>query len=374
MYIYHRKEWPEFIWDDKTLLVPLSNVRNLQGKLLGKMEAIGFSLKEEAFLETLTVDVVKSNEIEGAYLDTNQVRSSIARRLGMDVPGLVASDRNVEGVVEMMLNATQNYSQVLTKDRLFGWHSALFPAGRSSIKKIRVGDWRDDTEGPMQVVSGPMGKERIHFEAPQSELINNEMNQFLSWFNKVYGSESKNESIEPVLKSGIAHFWFVTIHPFDDGNGRIARAIADMQLCRADGTPHRFYSMSAQIEQQKEEYYDILEMSQKGSLDITEWLDWYLSCMHNALESSELLLSKVLDKAKFWKNHASTIINERQKLMINKLLDDFYGKLTTSKWAKITKCSPDTALRDIQDLIGKNILIKESAGGRSTSYFLRPIQ
>ena len=374
MYIYHRKEWPEFIWDDKTLLVPLSNVRNLQGKLLGKMEAIGFSLKEEAFLETLTVDVVKSNEIEGAYLDTNQVRSSIARRLGMDVPGLVASDRNVEGVVEMMLNATQNYSQVLTKDRLFGWHSALFPAGRSGIKKIRVGDWRDDTEGPMQVVSGPMGKERIHFEAPQSELINNEMNQFLSWFNKVYGSESKNESIEPVLKSGIAHFWFVTIHPFDDGNGRIARAIADMQLCRADGTPHRFYSMSAQIEQQKEEYYDILEMSQKGSLDITEWLDWYLSCMHNALESSELLLSKVLDKAKFWKNHASTIINERQKLMINKLLDDFYGKLTTSKWAKITKCSPDTALRDIQDLIGKNILIKESAGGRSTSYFLRPIQ
>ena len=373
MYIHQRKEWPSFIWDDKQILVPLSNVRNLQGKLLGKMEAIGFSLKEEALLETLTVDVVKSNEIEGAYLDTDQVRSSIARRLGMDLPGLIPSDRNVEGVVEMMFDATQKYDQELTADRLFGWHSALFPTGRSGIKKIRVGEWRDDTEGPMQVVSGPMGKEKIHFEAPYSELINKEMSQFLRWFNKDHGVGKRNELLEPVLKSGIAHFWFVTIHPFDDGNGRIARAIADMQLCRADGTPNRFYSMSAQIEQQKEEYYDILEMSQKGSLDITEWLNWYLNCLLNALESSEVLLSKVLEKAKFWKNHASTTINERQKEMINKLLDDFYGKLTTSKWAKMTKCSQDTALRDIQDLIGKNILIKESAGGRSTSYILKSI-
>ncbi|HCC71443.1 MAG TPA: DUF4172 domain-containing protein, partial [Bacteroidales bacterium] len=291
MYIHQRKEWPTFIWDNKALLVPLSNVRNLQGKLLGKMEAIGFSLKEEAFLETLTVDVVKSNEIEGAFLDADQVRSSIARRLGMDVPGLVASDRNVEGVVEMMLDATQNFNKDLTEDRLFGWHSALFPTGRSGIRKILVGDWRDDTEGPMQVVSGPMGKERVHYEAPSSKIIDNEIKQFLEWFNPDKSKVEKNEVIEPVLKSGIAHLWFVTIHPFDDGNGRIARAIADMQLCRADGTPYRFYSMSAQIERQKEEYYDILEMSQKGSMNITEWLTWYLSCMLNALESSELLLS-----------------------------------------------------------------------------------
>jgi len=374
MYIHQRKEWPALKWDDKQILVPLSNVRNLQGKLLGKMEAIGFSLKEEAFLETLTVDVVKSNEIEGAYLDAGQVRSSIARRLGMNVPGMVASDRNVEGVVEMMLDATQNFNQDLTEDRLFGWHSALFPAGRSGIRKIRVGDWRDDNEGPMLVVSGPMGKEKVHYEAPPSKTIDNEIRRFLAWFNTDKSSVKKHEVIEPVLKSGIAHLWFVTIHPFDDGNGRIARAIADMQLSRADATPHRFYSMSAQIERQKEEYYDILEKSQKGSMNITEWLTWYLSCMLNALGSSELLLSKVLDKAKFWKIHASTIINDRQKLMINKLLDDFYGKLTTSKWAKITKCSQDTALRDIQDLIGKNVLIKESGGGRSTSYILKSIQ
>lgn len=373
MYVHQRKEWPSLIWDDKQILVPLSNVRYLQGKLLGKMEAIGFSLKEEALLETLTIDVVKSNEIEGSYLDANQVRSSIARRLGMDVPGLIVSDRNVEGVVEMMLDATQNFNQDLTEDRLFGWHSALFPTGRSNMRKIRVGEWRDDTEGPMQVVSGPMGKERVYFEAPRSKLLDKEMYQFLSWFNMDNASGNKQETIEPVLKSGIAHFWFVTIHPFDDGNGRIARAIADMQLCRADETPHRFYSMSAQIEQQKKEYYDILEITQKGSLDITEWLNWYLSCMQNALKSSELLLSKVLDKAKFWKKHSSTIINERQKQMINRLLDDFYGKLTTSKWAKMMRCSQDTALRDIQDLISKSILIKESGGGRSTSYILKSV-
>lgn len=374
MYIHQRTTWPSFIWDDKQILIPLSNVRNLQGKLLGKMEAIGFSLKEEAFLETLTVDVVKSNEIEGAYLDIDQVRSSIARRLGMDIPGLITSDRNVEGVVEMMLDATQKYNQELTTDRLFGWHSALFPTGRSGIRKILVGDWRDDNEGPMQVVSGPMGKERVHFEAPPAKLIEAEMSQFLLWFNKDLGNNEKDEIIEPVIKSGVAHFWFVTIHPFDDGNGRIARAIADMQLSKAEGTHHRFYSMSAQIERQKEEYYDILEESQKGSLDITEWLTWYLQCMSSALESSELLLSKVLNKAKFWKNNASAIINERQQIMINKLLDDFYGKLTTSKWAKITKCSQDTALRDIQDLIGKGILIKDTGGGRSTSYKLKAIQ
>lgn len=370
MYIHQRKEWPSLIWDDKQILVPLSNVRNLQGKLLGKMEAIGFSLKEEAFLETLTIDVVKSNEIEGAYLDVDQVRSSIARRLGMDVPGLISSDRNVEGVVEMMLDATQKYNQELTADRLFGWHSALFPTGRSGIRKILVGDWRDDNEGPMQVVSGPMGRERVHFEAPHAKLLEAEMSKFLFWFNRDLGKNEKDVIVEPVIKSGVAHLWFVTIHPFDDGNGRIARAIADMQLSKAEGTHYRFYSMSAQIERQKEEYYDILEQSQKSKLDITEWLVWYLDCLSNAIESSEEILAKVLLKAKFWKDHASTNLNERQQKIINILLDSFYGKLNTSKWAKITKCSQDTALRDIQDLIDKSILLKEPGGGRSTSYVL----
>ena len=355
MYIHQKNSWPTFTWDDKKILVPLSGVRNLQGKLLGKMEAIGFSLKEEAFLETLTVDVVKSNEIEGENLDIDQVRSSIARRLGMDILGLVPANRNVEGVVEMMLDATQKYSQKLTKNRLFGWHSALFPTGRSGMSIIRIAEWRDDAEGPMQVVSGPMGKERVHFEAPPAKLIELEVNRFLKWFNKDTTNLRNDEIIEPVIKSGLAHLWFVTIHPFDDGNGRIARAIADMQLSRTERTHYRFYSMSAQIERQKSEYYDILEQSQRGSLDITEWLEWYLDCLSNAIESSEDILSKVLLKAKFWKDHASTIINERQQMMINKLLDNFFGKLNTSKWAKIAKCSQDTALRDIQDLMAKSM-------------------
>jgi len=368
MYIYQRTSWPTFIWDDKKLLVPLSGVRNLQGKLLGKMETLGFSLKDEAFLETLTVDVVKSNEIEGEHLDVDQVRSSIARRLGMDIPGLIPASKNVEGVVEMMLDATQKYYQDLTTNRLFGWHSALFPTGRSGMRKIRVAKWRDDTDGPMKVVSGPMGMERVHFEAPPAKLIEFEVNRFLVWFNMDAKNSNKHEIIEPVIKSGLAHLWFVTIHPFDDGNGRIARAIADMQLSKAERIHQRFYSMSAQIERQKSEYYDILEQSQKGSLDVTEWLEWYLACMSNAIESSEEILSKVLLKAKFWKDYASTIINKRQQMMINKLLDNFFGKLNTSKWAKIAKCSQDTALRDIQDLMSKGILLKEAGGGRSTSY------
>jgi len=370
MYIYQRRSWPTFIWNDKKLLVPLSEMRNLQGKLLGKMETVGFSLRNEAFLETLTVDVVKSNEIEGEILDVDQVRSSIARRLGLDIPGIIPSNRNVEGVVEMMLDATQNYNQELTTNRLFSWHSALFPAGRSGMRRIKVAEWRDDTVGPMQVVSGPMGKEIIHFEAPPAKLIGLEINRFLKWFNNDTASLKDDEIIEPVIKSGLAHFWFVTIHPFDDGNGRIARAIADMQLSKTERTSYRFYSMSAQIERQKSEYYDILEQSQNGSLDVTEWLEWYLQCLSNAIESSEEILSKVLLKAKFWKDHTSTIINERQQMMINKLLDNFFGKLTTSKWARIAKCSQDTALRDIQDLMRKGILLKEDGGGRSTSYII----
>ncbi len=363
MYIYQNTSWPNFIWDDKSLLMPISKVRNLQGKLLGKMEALGFSLREEAMLETLTFDVVKSTEIEGRILNPSQVRSSIARRLGMDISGLIPSDRNVDGIVEMILDATQKYNQALTKERLCNWHAALFPTGRKGMHKITVADWRKDENGPMQVVSGPIGREKIHYQAPPAELVDHEINSFLNWFNTEI-------TIEPIVKSGLAHLWFVTIHPFDDGNGRITRAIADMQLARADMTNQRFYSLSAHIEHQKKAYYDILEKTQKGSMDITGWLQWYCQCLINALESTDETLAKVLIKATFWKKHAATSINERQRLMINTLLDNFFGKLKTSKWAKITKCSQDTALRDIQDLMKKGILMKESGGGRSTSYKL----
>lgn len=363
MYIYQDTAWSDFFWDNKSLLIPLGEVRNLQGKLIGKMEAIGFSLREEAMLETLTIDVIKSSSIEGENLDNNQVRSSIARRLGMDISGLIPSDRNIDGVVEMMLDATQKYDQPLTKERLCNWHAALFPTGRSGMHKIIVADWRKDKNGPMQVVSGPLGKEKVHYKAPSSELIDNEMNRFMEWFNN-------NNDIEPVIKSGIAHLWFVTIHPFDDGNGRIARAIADMQLARSDKTNQRFYSMSAYIERHKKLYYTILEKTQKGSLDVTNWLQWYLECLIGALKATDETLAKILTKAKFWEKNAATIFNERQKIMINKLLDDFFGKLNTSKWAKITKCSQDTALRDIQDLITKEILLQEPGGGRSTAYVL----
>jgi len=363
MYIYQDTSWPDFTWDDKSLLILLSKARNLQGKLIGKMEAIGFSLREEAMLETLTIDIVKSNEIEGKLLNSDQVRSSIAKRLGMEISGLLPSDRDVEGVVEMMLDATQKHEQPLTKERLCNWQAALFPTGRSGMHKITVADWRKEKNGPMQVVSGPMGKEKVHYQAPPAVSVDKEMNRFMKWFN------SEN-NIEPVLKSGLAHLWFITIHPYDDGNGRIARAIADMQLARADKTNQRFYSMSAQIEHQKKAYYDILEKTQKGSMDVTGWLQWFFECLIGALEATEKTLAKVLTKAKFRENHAATIINERQKLIINKLLDNFFGKLNTSKWAKITKCSQDTALRDIQDLIEKEILLKEPGGGRSTSYVL----
>lgn len=363
MYIHQNPDWPKFLWDDRTILNSLSKVRNLQGRLIGKMEGLGFLLREEAMLETLTIDVVKSSEIEGENLDMNQVRSSIARRLGMDISGLIPSDRNVDGVVEMMLNATQEYDQIITIERLFNWHAALFPTGRSGMYKITVADWRKDETDPMRVISGPMGKEIVHFEAPSAEKLESEMNIFIDWFNQ-------ENSIEPVIKAGLAHLWFITIHPFDDGNGRIARAIADMQLARADKSKQRFYSMSAQIARKKNSYYEILESTQKGSLNITSWLQWFLECLIDAIENTEETLAKVLRKAKFWEKHASTILNERQILIINKLLDDFFGKLSTSKWAKIAKCSQDTALRDIQDLIKKKILLKETGGGRSTSYII----
>ncbi len=360
MYIYQYKNWTNFKWDNEKLLLLLGNVRHLQGRLLGQMENLGFQLKEEALLTTLTLDVLKSSEIEGELLNKEQVRSSIARKLGLEVSGLVDSSRNVDGVVEMMLDATQNYMKPLAEERLFGWHAALFPTGYSGMYKIEVGKFRS---GAMQVVSGAMGKEKVHYEAPKSEVVEAEMAAFLKWFNN--GSQT-----DPVIKAAIAHLWFVTIHPFDDGNGRIARAIADMQLARSDGSPQRFYSMSNQILAERKKYYDVLEKTQHSDHDITAWLEWFLLCLERALLNSDEVLKAVLFKAKFWEQHGQTSFNERQRLMINKLLDGFEGKLSSSKWGKMTKTSSDTALRDIQDLISKGILRKEAQGGRSTNYEL----
>lgn len=360
IYIHEQNNWPYFTWDNKLVLLKLGETRNLQGKLLGKMETLGFDLQNEAVLNTLTLDVMKSSEIEGKFLEKEQVRSSIARRLGIDIAGNVYPERDVDGIVEMMLDATQHYLAPLTSDRLFDWHAALFPTGRSNMYKITVADWRKD---PMQVVSGAMGKEKVHYEAPKPERVAHEMNIFLDWF------ESEN-GLDLVLKAAIAHLWFVTIHPFDDGNGRITRAITDMLLARSDKSVRRFYSMSTQIRVERKEYYNILEKTQKGSLDITGWLIWFLNCLTNAINASEDILLEVLNKAEFWKLHSTTILNERQHKIINKMLDGFNDKLTSSKWGKINKCSQDTALRDIQDLIKKNILKKEAGGGRSTSYEL----
>ena len=364
IYIHEHKNWPEFSWDNSVLLPLLSTVRHKQGRLKGYMELLGFGLRNETTLQTITTDVLKSTEIEGEMLHPEQVRSSVARHLGMDIAGLVKADRNVDGVVEMMLDATQNYNKTLTKERLFGWQSALFPTGRSGMHKIKTGAWRDNDKGPMQVVSGAMGKEKIHYEAPDAKHLNAEMKSFLKWFN------TQNET-DPVLKSGIAHLWFVTIHPFDDGNGRIARAIADLQLTRGDKDAQRFYSMSAQIRVERKGYYEILEKTQKGNLDITAWLMWYLNCLDRSLNTTDKKLQNVLKKTRFWDAHVKTVINERQRLMINKLFDGFVGKLTSSKWAKIAKCSADTALRDISDLMKKKILKKEDGGGRSTAYVLK---
>lgn len=357
------KDWPQFTWRHEDILYVLGKVRHLQGKLLGKMETLGFALREEAVLETLTLDVLKSSEIEGEILNPEQVRSSVARHLGMDISGLIPSDRNVDGVVEMMLDATQQCGKSLSSERLFGWHAALFPTGRIGMYKIVVGNWRKDETGPMQVVSGVMGKEKVHYQAPDAAILDKEMNAFIEWFNA-------KDKLDPVIKAGIAHLWFVTVHPFEDGNGRIARAITDMQLARADGSKQRFYSMSAQIRQERKAYYDMLEKTQKGTLDVTEWLQWFLKCLMNAIMSTDKTLERVLAKAKFWEKHATVSINNRQRIMINKLLDGFDGKLTTSKWAKINKCSADTALRDITDLVTKKILCKEASGGRSTNYKL----
>ncbi len=364
MYIYKNLNWPEFEWENEILLPLLSAVRYNQGRIVGKMGSLGFELKNQANLEILTMDVLKTTEIEGEVLDTEQVRSSIARRLGLEISGLVDSDRNVDGVVDMMLDATSNYDKELTKQRLFSWHNALFPAGYSGINKLIVANWRNYAAGPMRVVSGPVGKEKVHYQAPDAKSIDHEMDIFFKWFNS-------RHNIDLALKAGIAHLWFITIHPFEDGNGRIARAITDMILAQSDEQPYRFYSMSTQIRKLRREYYDVLEKTQKGKLDITEWLKWFLNCLLNSFEASEALLSKVIIKHNFWLHNASKIENERQRKILNMLLNGFDGKLNTSKWAKICKCSQDTALRDIKDLIDKQILYKLPGGGRSTSYGIR---
>lgn len=363
MYLWERPGWPALAWDEKALSTLLASVSRQQGLVLGRMEALGFHLRDEAHLQTLTEDVVKSSEIEGEDLDRDQVRSSIARRLGLDAGGLLPADREVEGVVEMMLDATGKYEESLTEERLFAWHTSLFPMGRSGMRKIIVGNWRDDRTGPMQVVSGPAGRERVHYEAPPAERLPEEMAKFLSWFEAP-------GNIDLLLTAGLAHLWFVTIHPFDDGNGRIARAITDMVLSRSESSRRRFYSMSAQIRRERNDYYAILESTQKGGVDVTQWQTWFLSCLLRAIEGAHGILEAVLRKARFWERFATEPLNERQIAILNRLLDGIEGKLTTSKWAKMAKCSQDTAYRDILDLVRRGALQKDAGGGRSTSYSL----
>lgn len=363
-YIYQCENWTDFTWDYHKISVLLAQVRNLQGRLLGKMTSLGFGYQEEATLENITLDILKSSEIEGEKLSKKQVRSSIARRLGLEVVGLVESARNIDGIVEMMLDATQRYENLLTEERLFGWHAALFPIGYSGSYKIDVACYR---KGEMQVISGGFGNEKVYYEAVAESDVKSEMDKFLNWIN------IEHKQLDSVIKAAIAHLWFITIHPFDDGNGRIARTICDMLLARSDESKYRFYSMSAQILKERKKYYIALEKAQHTTenSDITNWLEWFLNCLKNALTASDKILQSVLQKAEFWNKHAKTMINDRQKLMLNKILDgDFVGKLQSSKWAKICKCSQDTAIRDIKGLIEKGILQQEEGGGRNTNYEL----
>ena len=361
MYIWEQSSWPSLVWDEGALAAPLAAARHEQGKLLGKMEAVGFDLREEAMLQTLTQDVVKTSEIEGENLDTQQVRSSLARRLGIDIGALPPVDRNVEGIVDVMLDATGKYQEPVTTDRLFDWHGALFPTGRSGLSKVRVGDWRDDKSGPMQVVSGAYGRERVHYCAPPADRVPREMAHFLEWLNAPI-------DMDPVIMAAVAHFWFVTIHPFEDGNGRIARAIADLALARSEGTSHRYYSMSAQIQKERKAYYDLLEKTQKGNVDITSWILWFLTSLRHAIEEAETTVANVLAKARFWDRASQLALNARQIKILNRLLDGFEGKLTSSKWAKMAYCSQDTAGRDIAALVDLGLLRRGEGGGRSTHY------
>jgi Fic family protein len=362
-YIYEQAGWPRLVWNEAKLSPLLADVRHRQGRLVGRMEGLGFPARSEASLNTLTADVVKSSAIEGEILDPEQVRSSIARQLGLEVAGIGPASRDVEGIVEMMLDATQRYAEPLTTERLFGWHAALFPTGRSGMRRLTVGAWRTAQVGAMQVVSGPIGRENVHFEAPAAEVLDREMVVFLDWLNA-------QDGCDPVVKAGVSHLWFVTVHPFEDGNGRIGRAIADLMLARADGMAERFYSMSAQIEAERKIYYLQLESAQRGGLDITAWLEWFLGCLGRAVAGADVLLSGVLRKTKLWECINHEPVNERQRKVLNRLIDGLEGKLTTSKYAKLAQCSEDTALRDIQALLARAILKKNEGGGRSTSYCL----
>ena len=361
MYIWQLPDWPDFTWDGEQIATPLAEVRHEQGRLMGRMEALGFELRNEAVLQTLTEDVLKTSEIEGEKLDPAQVRSSIARHMGMDIAGLIPADRNVEGIVEMMLDATGRFDQPLTEERLFGWHASLFPAGRSGMRRIRTGEWRDDAAGPMQVVSGHPDREYVHYEAPPANRLAGEMASFCFWFNQPAETDQ-------VLKAAVAHLWFITLHPFDDGNGRIARAVADMALARSENSSQRFYSMSAQIRAERRQYYDVLQRTQRGALDITPWLLWFFGCLNNAFDGARETLGGVLVKARFWERFAREPLNQRQIKVLNRVLDDLEGKFTSSKWAKLAKCSQDTAHRDINDLLKRGALVKNPGGGRSTSY------
>jgi Fic family protein len=362
-YIHEQPEWPNFSWDINLIAPALIQARHHQGRILGRMDSLGFSFQEKANLQILTQDVLNTSAIEGEFLNPEAVRSSIARRLGIEFAGMVTPGRDVEGMVEIMVDATQCYKEPLTPERLFSWHSALFPTGRSGMRKITVGNWRTPDAGPMQVVSGPYGREQVHFEAPSADRVDSEMDQFLNWFNAP-------GEFDLVVKAGMAHFWFITIHPFEDGNGRIARAIADMVLARADGSPHRFYSMSSQIETERREYYLALERQQRSTTDITRWLLWFLGCLDRAFTKTESFLTTVIFKAHFWEWVNRRPVNQRQQKILNRLLDGFQGQLTSSKYAKITHCSTDTALRDIHSLLERGILVQNSSGGRSTSYRL----
>ena len=366
VYIWQASGWPSWRYDLAALAQPLADVSRAQGLLMGRLADVGMALRDQASLSALTEDVIKTSEIEGEQLNVESVRSSIARRLGVDIGALAPVDRHVEGVVEMVLDATASCNAAVTRDRLFGWHAALFPTGYSGLVRINVGGWRDDATGPMQVVSGPLGRQRVHFEAPPADRLQSETDRFINWAN--------GESTEPpLIKAGLAHLWLVTLHPFDDGNGRIARAVGDLFLARADGSPQRFYSLSAQIQRERKAYYDILERTQKQSLDVTEWLAWFLQTLHRAVDQAQHTLDAVLARTRFWQRWAapgSAPLNERQVKLVNGLLDGFEGKLTSSKWAAIAKCSPDTALRDITDLLARGVLRKSDAGGRSTSYEL----
>ena len=362
-YIWQAIDWPNWHFDLAALARPMAEVSHAQGLLMGRLADVGTALRDQASLAALTEDVVKTSEIEGEQLNVESVRSSIARRLGVDIGALAPVDRHVEGVVEMVLDATANCNAPVSRERLFGWHAALFPTGYTGLSRINVGLWRDDASGPMQVVSGPVGRQKVHFEAPPAGRLESEISRFLDWVNS-----ASNEP--PLLKAGLGHLWFVTLHPFDDGNGRIARAIGDLLLARADGNPQRFYSLSAQIQRERKAYYDILERAQKRSMDVTEWLAWFLDTLHRAVDQAQYTLDAVLTKTRFWQRWGTMPLNERQVRLLNKLLDGFEGKLTSSKWAAIAKCSPDTALRDINDLLTRAVLLKAKAGGRSTSYEL----